>query len=127
VGDNSYGQLGLGLKTGEMYYIEDRNMIYTPTRVLKLPKVKEIISGAMFIFVICKTEIRKPKKTVVYCWGMNIHGQLGIGSRKYSCENSPVSFHFDHKIAQIQCGTKHTVILTSIKVVSIFVFISFYF
>jgi alpha-tubulin suppressor-like RCC1 family protein len=49
---------------------------------------------------------------VVYSWGRNTHGQLGLGSVCHSIvEPTMLPFFEEHRIKNIVCGEKHTLIL----------------
>lgn len=49
---------------------------------------------------------------MVFSWGKNTHGQLGLGSVcEYIKEPSPLTFFDEHIIKDVVCGEKHTLIL----------------
>ena len=93
-GDNMYGQLGHG---------DVKNYFY-PRRISSLQNVDYISCG--FCSVICKT-----LNNEIYAWGLNDKGQLGIGNTidkhiPYKCTE------WVEDVVDIQCGFKHTIVLT---------------
>ncbi len=63
-GNNSYGQLGLAL---------DDDNVYEPTLILEMPKNIKYISAGTNISLVLN------ENGQVYSWGLNEHGQLGLG------------------------------------------------
>ena len=88
--------------------------IFEPLVIIELcdKNVKEFFNG--LDFVLCLTSDNK-----VFSWGMNDHGQLGIGCAKSDKYYEPqlVEFFNDKKIVQVCCGERHSLVLTEEGVV----------
>ena len=90
------------------------SLIEDPVVIPKLcdKGVKELFNG--FDFVLCLTSDNK-----LFSWGMNNHGQLGIGCvEKYRYyEPQFIEFFNNVKIVQVCCGERHSLVLTEEGVV----------
>ena len=116
VGDNSFGQLGLG----------DLKSRKEPTLIdyFRDKPVQEIACGGQHSGVICANDD-------VYFWGDSSSGQCGIGDEKFTCK--PTKIQFNHVaesnatsllptpdqrstkgpvIKQLACGDSHTLALS---------------
>ena len=95
-GSNNYGQLGIGRNTNDEH---------PPQMIESLQDVEFVICGGTFAF--CKT-----LDNIVYCWGKNTDGQLGVGNtddvylpyKSLTCPDD---------VVDIKCGSEHTLLLTS--------------
>ena len=98
-GENKYGVCGHG-----NYKRIDEPLIITE---LSDKKVKEFLNG--YDFVLCLTN-----ENQLFSWGMNAHGQLGIGcvNRYRRYEPQTIIFPNDKKIVQVCCGEGHSFVLT---------------
>jgi alpha-tubulin suppressor-like RCC1 family protein len=89
-GDNSSGQLGVGLPDA---------MLASPTAVPKLGDVAQLDAGGSH------TCARQSGGTVL-CWGDNTFGQLGTGN--YASSNVPVAVSLKVALAHVTTGARHT-------------------
>ena len=100
-GNNNFGQLGIG--SNEKSY-------NSPQLLSSITDIEFIECGGEHAF--CKT-----LHNIVYCWGFNNNGQLGLGN--VINQNTPIlcsSLLYDdasEEIVDIKCGNAHTLILTS--------------
>jgi len=98
-GQNCFGQLGLG-------HLEDR---FSPEEV-KFPDgvtgpIKMLACGGGHTVVV--TESRR-----VLAFGRNNRGQLGVGDMEHKDAPATVGELCDKNIVQVECGSKHTMVLT---------------
>jgi alpha-tubulin suppressor-like RCC1 family protein len=98
-GQNCFGQLGLG-------HMDDR---YSPEEVQLPPgvtgSIKMLACGGGHTVVV--TESRQ-----VLAFGRNNRGQLGVGDMEHKAHPAVVAELCDKNIVQVECGSKHTMVLT---------------
>ena len=102
-GDNSNGVCGQGYE----------RRIREPLIITELSdkKVKEFFNG--YDFVLCLTSDNK-----LFSWGINDHGQLGIGGVDMNRNYSPHLINeLNDNIIQVCCGGRHSLVLTEEGVV----------
>ena len=94
-GANKSRQLGLGKKYDEF------SRVYIPQKV-DIPPCKQIACGDDFSM--CLTE-----DDLLYSFGSNVCGQLGLGYNAKNKHNSPQLIQDLHNIKYIVCGGLHTI------------------
>nr|WP_280173724.1 thrombospondin type 3 repeat-containing protein [Desulfatibacillum alkenivorans] len=93
-GDNSTGQLGLGL--GQSVNV------FTPTKVDALPPAAKIAAGGNHALALAPDGSLRS-------WGFNYAGQLGLGtSGTFSTKNRPQKINAISNVAAIACGGSHS-------------------
>jgi E3 ubiquitin-protein ligase HERC3 len=97
VGNNSYGQLGLGnteeaLKAKRVDFFNNKTIV-------------RIAAGSAHSACVLNTG-------EVYCFGYGIYGQIGSGDRSNSLNPVLVSTLANERVREIACGTNHTLCLT---------------
>lgn len=128
-GNNTLGQLGLGV-TGTRHGDVNTNSlnsttVYTPTLVPKLVGLRVVAVAAGAAHTIALTSESRERIGIVYSWGLNNQGQLGLSkettsaSVKETQENvisSPTLIEALHNlfvnIQAVSCGIAHTVFLS---------------
>ena len=107
-GRNGDGQLGIGNKDNQS----------TPQRVkfFDKMKIKEISCGKSHT-IISTGNTSNISENVIFSFGENGSGQLGIGKNTKDDLSIPqeIKFFYKMKIKQISCGSNHTLVLTSKK------------
>ena len=73
---------------------------------LNAKKAKDIFCGNYHSFYI-------NEKDQVFAWGMNNHGQLGIGHKENTCVPTQIKALEGQKVIQIAGGEHHTIAVTS--------------
>ena len=89
-GCNKYGQLGIGVDSDKLSYT------YTPQKV-NLPPCIQVSSGNYF--TICLSEER-----LLYSFGINYTGELGIGYQNLKNYNTPQKITSLKEVEFIECG-----------------------
>jgi len=77
-------------------------------------KIAEIVAGSYHYFAFTE-------KRMVFTWGLNINGQLGLGNNTNYSSPVKIPFFEDKTIRKLACGDFHTVAVTSN---SIFIYFS---
>lgn len=89
-GDNQYGQLGIG---------RTRKTSLWPRRVAGENSIKSVTAG---VFHTCA----KTTTNRAYCWGYNLDGQLGDGTRNQRL--APTAVLGGMYFSQLDAGAEHT-------------------
>eukprot|EP00759_Apiculatamorpha_spiralis_P051125 PhF_6_TR511/c0_g1_i3/m.286/K10614/HERC3; E3 ubiquitin-protein ligase HERC3 len=99
LGDNSYGVLGLGIE-------DDKRLEIIPRQIGGLVGITSIACGGFHAIA------KSTDGQVLYSWGRNDHGQLGLNcfDNKSSPTVIPSSFA-GNPVAEIACGDYHTLVL----------------
>ena len=97
-GENYQGQLGLGKNYNKF------SKVYIPQKI-DIPLCKQIACGSFFS--ICLTE-----DNLLYSFGGNITGQLGLNTNQNETYNSPQLIPNLHNIEYIVCGEFHSICKT---------------
>jgi RCC1 and BTB domain-containing protein len=93
---NSNGQLGLG----------DYNDRYVPTELMN-QKIKDISCGDLFTIVLTFDNL-------LFSFGSNLYGQLGISSTNLNISTpTQISSFTNYNIIKVSCGFYHTLVLDS--------------
>ena len=96
-GDNSVCQLGLGPDAG------GRKL--EPVVVPKLQGAVQLACGWGHVICLVQKETpADPPRTLVYTWGFNLHGQLGVGSTKNEGTPTHVTALDDYVITAVTCA-----------------------
>jgi len=97
-GNNQHGQLGLSNTTDSFF---PKFITFSE----KFPKpIKKILLGQFFNIVILE-------ENIIYVWGRNDFGQLGLGDTKDRFTPTPLEINID-SIKFIECGYDHTILIT---------------
>ena len=59
------------------------------------------------------------ENTVLYVWGSNCMGQIGLEDVNQQYTTSPTQLMLGLKIVSVACGGEHTMILTSIFIIMV--------
>ena len=59
------------------------------------------------------------ENTVLYVWGSNCMGQIGLENSNQQYTTSPTQLILGLKIVSVACGGEHTIILTSISIIMV--------
>ncbi|KAL6077822.1 Chromobox protein 1 [Balamuthia mandrillaris] len=105
-----FGQLGLGLE-----YTNTRRSVPTPTRIEGLQGVRELSCGESHTLCLVDKNVGDEQAPVmqrlVYAWGRNSEGQLGLGDKKHRfkpCLNTFLS-EGKHSVVLIACGSAFSI------------------
>jgi alpha-tubulin suppressor-like RCC1 family protein len=105
LGDNSAGQLGQGDQRNRLDKIQNT---FEPLLVQGLPEIKLIACGE-------NHSVAVTTDNVLFTWGLNSCGQLGLGNFEDAYSPRPIqNFQFED-ILSISCGSQHTVMSTTNK------------
>lgn len=89
-------------------------MSSTRHRIEQAMKIESVgARDAVDIFCGNHTSFYKSRKDTVFAWGLNNHGQLGIGNRMNTCVPTKIKELDNLKVNVIAGGEHHTVACTS--------------
>ena len=103
-GRNDEGQLGLEYPV--RCTASRSHSVLRPTLLPNLPKIKMVSCGAFF--TICVDE-----EGIIWSFGYNNFGQLGIGKQIEESFNIPQKVQLLSPVQTISCGHSHTIVITN--------------
>ena len=96
-------------KTGRMLKSRNKNSQSLMIEAIGIKKAQDIFCGSDSSYALA---FNRNGKQVVYSWGLNNWGQLGIGHRENSSTPTPIKEFKDIPIKMISSGAMHTIALT---------------
>ena len=104
-GKSSEGQLGLGIGP----VLSSDVLVPTLVRAFQEPPVKVVYASAGFAHSVVLAGNRRE----VFTFGLNEHGELGLGNLESIFEPHPVQALYGIRIESVACGGYHTLALSS--------------